>query len=63
MAKEKYTYECKDNEAVIQVVTEGFDIEEICVKAKGDKNWLVIGYRDLLSAIGNAQMELDRRFE
>jgi hypothetical protein len=63
MEKEKYTYDCNDNEVVIQVVTEGLAIDEICVKAKGDKNWLVIGYRDLLAAIGNAQMELDRRFE
>ena len=63
MEKEKYTYDCNDNEVVIQVVTEGLAIDEICVKMKSDKNWLVIGYRDLLAAIGNAQMELDRRFE
>jgi hypothetical protein len=62
MEKEKHTYDCKDNKAVIQVISNGLDIEEVAVKLKGE-NWTLVSYRDLLAAIGNAQMELDRRFE
>ena len=63
MDREKYIYECKENDTILRVETEGLTIDEIHVKIKGEKNWTVIGYRDLLAAIGNAQMELDRRFE
>lgn len=47
----KVDYNCKDNDVKLRFCLDNGKIEEIWVKVKGDRAWLVVGYNDLLRGI------------
>jgi len=51
----KLTYNCKQNDAVIELVNEDGKIGEIHVKIKSESGYTVIGFIDLENAIAKAK--------
>lgn len=53
----KVKYKCKDNDANLELHFVDGVIDEILVKADGDKSWTVLGYQNLLDGIEKAKLE------
>jgi hypothetical protein len=47
------TYKCKENDVIIKVIEHDNTIDELQFQVEGDKKcgWVVVGYKDLLTAI------------
>lgn len=53
------TYNCKDNDIVLQFHYVDNKIDEVWVQVPGEKGWTVIGYEDLTRSIGIANSLCD----
>lgn len=54
----KIQYKCKENTNELAFITFGDKIDEIWVKADGDKGYTVISYKDMLNGIKKANKKI-----
>ena len=50
----KTKYQCKENDNQIMIIHDKENIDEFWFKAEGDDGWVVIGRKDLYSAMHKA---------
>ena len=51
--KDKFTYNCKQNDAQITLYLEDYQIDELHIGIQGDRQLTVIGYKDLQEALSS----------